>query len=335
MNCISTAASGFLRYGALHFSKDAVTRSDNIKNTVDRDLNDSGLDKKDLEQNVIIIDLRGEGQCDKVIAPVVQYLRSIPVKQVAVVFNAKVDTAKLDYPAVSITAAMADHGSWFSNLKNKPKILDTDCDFLCLMRSPNRSRAKLANRLLSEVSSLRISFGSMCESHELVQFDAWLPNRRLPLLLDGPVVRDSRNLEHAMDNPIFRKCAINVVAETSSQWPDTWNSIFVTEKTFKAFGMFQLPIWWAVPGLVKCVRSLGFDLFDDVIDHSYDNENDEDRRLDMVIYQIKQLESINPTALRDKFKHRLYANWQKLDELIETLPKDFNDILSMLAMPKS
>jgi hypothetical protein len=332
MNCIRQRRPGLLHYSALHFAPDYIDTVALAEATVIRDLNDSGLTINDLKFNTVLLDFSCEGQCDKFIKNVITYLRSVPALNIAVIFNAKVNVAELDYTAVSATDIMANHQGWFTALKQHALIQDTDCDFLCLMRRPSHSRAKLASQLLEEVDSIRISFGSMCLSpNELVDHQHYFSDHSLPLLLDGITVRDHRNLEYQVDSALFRKCAVNIIVESSSQTDsNSWHSIFVTEKTFKAFGMLQLPIWWSVPGVVDCVRTMGFDVFDDIIDHSYDQEFNEDQRLGMLIKQLKRLESKNLAQLRSELMPRLTANWNTLDHICNANFGQFRRILKDL-----
>ena len=331
MNCIRRANAWVLHYSALHFAKEYVATVETTKALVERDLRDSGLSIDDLKHNAVLLDFRGEGQCDKLIINMIAYLRSIPVKNVAVIFSTEVDTSKLNYPALSLVDSLADHCQWFTRLKQQSHLWETKCDFLCLMRRPSTARAKLARRLLSEFKNLRISFGAMCQPMELVDYRSWFPDHTLPLLLDGMIPRNKDFLEHDAINPLFRTCAVNIIAESSAQAdPMSWNSILVTEKTFKAFGMLQLPVWWAVPGVVNCTRNMGFDLFDDIIDHSYDNEQDEDLRLEVVIKELKKLEKLNLAQLRTDLKPRLIRNWERLDDIVQSQSDQFTSILKVL-----
>ena len=62
-----------------------------------------------------------------------------------------------------------------------------------------------------------------------------------------------------------------------------------TEKTTKAFAMNQIPLILATPGMVHTLRSMNFDMFDDVIDHSYDKENCIENRMNMILEQLKKV----------------------------------------------
>lgn len=62
--------------------------------------------------------------------------------------------------------------------------------------------------------------------------------------------------------------------------------MMATEKITKAFAMNQIPLILATPGMIHKLRSMNFDLFDDVIDHSYDEECCVVKRMDLIIEQL-------------------------------------------------
>ena len=67
------------------------------------------------------------------------------------------------------------------------------------------------------------------------------------------------------------------------------------------------------------VRQLGFDLFDDIVDHGYDNILDETERRNAVISQIQNLDNrfslTDCQILRKNVWARLQSNYQLLDRL--------------------
>jgi predicted choloylglycine hydrolase len=87
----------------------------------------------------------------------------------------------------------------------------------------------------------------------------------------------------------------------------------LSEKTFKAFAWHQIPIFNATKGHVDKVRSLGFDLFDDIINHNYDaapnNYMQKLKILNEISKFLKNYNSINDiNNLRKGIFHRLQAN---------------------------
>jgi hypothetical protein len=72
---------------------------------------------------------------------------------------------------------------------------------------------------------------------------------------------------------VYSSAAVNIVTET--QYSDVTG--IVTEKTLMAFAAEQIPIVIGHPGIVEHCRRMGFDMFDDIVDTSYDSiDNDQE-----------------------------------------------------------
>ena len=67
-------------------------------------------------------------------------------------------------------------------------------------------------------------------------------------------------------SPLYSQCAVNIVTETQY---DAWPGI-VTEKTLQAMIAGQVPVVIGHPGIVQDCQELGFDMFEDLVDVSYD-----------------------------------------------------------------
>ena len=94
------------------------------------------------------------------------------------------------------------------------------------------------------------------------------------------------NLESIDSNFIetktFEQSFINIVNETD--FDD--KTIHITEKSLKPFYYYQYPIFVAPYEHCKYLRDYGFDFFDDIIDHSYDNEKNNKKRIFMIIEEL-------------------------------------------------
>jgi hypothetical protein len=65
---------------------------------------------------------------------------------------------------------------------------------------------------------------------------------------------------------VYGSCAFNIVTETLyNEYPGLYS-----EKTLLAFLAHQIPIMISTPRMVEKLRLLGFDMFDDIVDHGYD-----------------------------------------------------------------
>ena len=103
-------------------------------------------------------------------------------------------------------------------------------------------------------------------------------------------VEDYIQLEH-LTIESYKNSYINIVAESHFDYKE--NDVHITEKSFKPFYYFQIPIFLASYHHIKMLRQeYEFDVFDDLIDHSYDNEIDDVKRFHMVINEIKRLSNM-------------------------------------------
>jgi hypothetical protein len=95
---------------------------------------------------------------------------------------------------------------------------------------------------------------------------------------------------------------------------------FFTEKSAKPFLMSQMPLFIAAPGYVNQLRILGFDVFDDILDHSYDREDYIFKRCDMVFDELKRLTNLYTldgwnAIMRERLTHRFHRNFMLMKEL--------------------
>lgn len=81
---------------------------------------------------------------------------------------------------------------------------------------------------------------------------------------------------------------VNLVTET--KFFDNENVIQISEKSFKPFFHYQFPMILATHHHIKAMKEkYDFDFFDDVIDHSYDNEPNQKKRFNLFANEVKRL----------------------------------------------
>jgi hypothetical protein len=143
-----------------------------------------------------------------------------------------------------------------------------------------------------------------------------------------PIIYDTEYLGTSADNihlP-FLDAVYNVVVESAfedylnlKKHPDLSYFMLVgpdplmSEKTTKAFGSYQIPVFVASKGYVSGIRSLGFDVFDDIVDHSYDNIVDPYQRMVFVANEIERL--VNIKLPDNNLKARLIKNHNMIKDL--------------------
>ena len=99
---------------------------------------------------------------------------------------------------------------------------------------------------------------------------------------------------------------------------------FLTEKSEKCFLLEQVPLWVAPPGQAKLAKQWGFDIFDDLVDHSYDQQTDPHLRIKMVADQLQKVCGMSMDALRD-FKQQNRSRFETNRQLCFDLRNNHHD----------
>ena len=330
MSCIVRNRPGMLQYGAAHYITDQMHTPGYCEQQIVSDCERSGISTEEFAQSKIVLSFLDEGFGPSEIAPLTDILLHSHLGRFIVLFNAHVAVDQLPYSARCFTAWLINRSEYQLDQLDYDFDIALDCKFLCLLRRPTLNRARLARFFLDNIGldTVRLSFGSGAQAG-LDRYQDMV-GRELPLLVDG--ILTDRVKEFDIANPKFHSCLFNIAAETSSQSEANWRSVFLTEKTWKAIMQRQIPIWYGVPGLVEHVRSLGFDTFDDILDHHYDAIQDETQRHQSVfdlIVQLNQQYSLGDCqTLRQQLQPRLEANFEQLLQYFRTNRRQvFNAIL--------
>lgn len=170
--------------------------------------------------------------------------------------------------------------------------------FVMLARIPKTHRVLAAAEILSRGLDRYgyLSCGCGDHGHGNAEVYNMVPDTirgRFPLMLPGDSFNEIQTVEFTVASTTRREITgafCSVIAETSHDLmaPNVCTA-FMTEKSEKAFLLHQIPLWVAAPRQVALARDWGFDVFDDLIDHSYDDEPDGHRRIGMVVAQLERL----------------------------------------------
>lgn len=106
--------------------------------------------------------------------------------------------------------------------------------------------------------------------------------------------------------PALTDSYIHLITETT-----VIPKIFISEKTWKPIASRQFFLTFGNPGTVEFLRSLGVDVFDDIVDHTYDKELDWNSRLLQIHQEIKRLVDLDLQDLWNQTSQRRQANFDK------------------------
>jgi hypothetical protein len=211
---------------------------------------------------------------------------------------------------------MTNHSGWLDHFKtldiNFTGIV-RDRTLACLIRRRSDQRSRLVREILQRFNPEQyyLSYASMID---YTTYDP-IAETHIPILLDGPT---PGNEQHRLSDQRIFRALINLIAETSNQDDSySWQTRFITEKTFKCFAWHQIPIWWTVPGVVSDIRDLGFDVFDDVMqNHDYDQFEDPNARLSRILeildHAMRRIKFLGLQEYSTRMMPRLEKNWQHL-----------------------
>lgn len=201
--------------------------------------------------------------------------------------------------------------------------------FLCQNRRPKNHRLALLtllknkNILKDDIIDWSLTYGSMNQSFtELTKYQFYINFDNIKLFNDYKEIiskpkltfyeqdvnwwnhEDDYQAWNHLDLTTFNESYINIITESHFDIED----IHLTEKTFKPFYYFQLPIFLGSYHHIKKLKSEhDLFLFDDFINHSYDDEKDNVKRMDMVIDEIIRLSS-----MRNEIENYYKSNISKL-----------------------
>ena len=141
----------------------------------------------------------------------------------------------------------------------------------------------------------------------------------------------SQTLTHIENFESYINSYVNITTE--SAFDRQKNTIHISEKSFKPFFYYQFPIMVASQHHIKKMKELyGLDFFDDIINHSYDNEPDHKKRLKMIVKEIKRINDNKDLFVRfyrnnqDRFEN----NKQKTIGLLDFINKDYDFFKSLI-----
>lgn len=215
------------------------------------------------------------------------------------------------------------HPSWEDNSEILPESREYKLVYLARLARPHRLTlaVELLERNLTEETIL--SCGWM--GWDYPSFSKYIPEKYrqvFPIsLAEESNIEDTSILKNWGVNSKIRASVFNLISETSFDHvpingaSNYWQKSVISEKTIKPYILRQFPIWLAPMGAVEEQRNLGFDVFDDLIDHTYDTEYRPYHRLELVAKEVERL--YNRYSIEDMRK-LLTEKWNRLERNVIT-----------------
>ena len=120
-------------------------------------------------------------------------------------------------------------------------------------------------------------------------------------------------------HPIYSQAFCQVITETTLDHP------WITEKTIEPI-LAQKPfLILGAPGIHQKLVDMGFYLYDDIFDYSFDSEPDTQKRIDAIMDNLKTLQDKNLNDVYRKISHVAWNNANKFLQIVReqrNVPKD-------------
>lgn len=114
-----------------------------------------------------------------------------------------------------------------------------------------------------------------------------------------PLVNSGVSFDTQFAAEFYKSIALDIVTETALDYPYP----YVTEKTLRPIAAKRMFIVLGPKGIIKLLRSHGFQTFEDIIDESYDGIEDPELRFLAVVREIEKFCSRSIESIRE-----FYAN---------------------------
>lgn len=288
-------------------------------------------------------------------------------KEVVVLSNSIYSTKNIPFTHYFFPGACVNVGDWYEKTQSLEidwQNINIDKQFLLLVRRPTQRRIEFVRDVLLALNNeesgfeppkyefVRASCGCWDLQDVVIESDKIRPqlvklnttNSEQPKK-EITVVRQNKHYpDHLLPyiypliidgNPNFDRgltptdlrfftTLVNIVCESLDADTDAIN---ISEKSFKPFAWHQIPIWHSSPGTVNVVREMGFDVFDDIFDHRYDNELVYKNRKNMIINQLivfknKFVDIQNANSLRQELYTRFENNNCLLEKIVNKEKED-------------
>ena len=118
---------------------------------------------------------------------------------------------------------------------------------------------------------------------------------------------------------------LNSYVEFVSETSFNEKSFNITEKTLHFIYGCNYPIMISSPGVVKFLREMGIDMFDDIIDHSYDDIEDPCDRIVQAINKNIDILTVDLNTLRKQWESDKYRMEQNIKFVQTKLAKFYRD----------
>jgi hypothetical protein len=137
------------------------------------------------------------------------------------------------------------------------------------------------------------------------------------ILYMQPIPYNNNENLFSSDEYYVRDSYVNIISESKCDSYD--GAFFITEKSIKPFVLQQIPIFLGPTNIANHFKKYGFDLFEDIIDHSYDVKEDLDLKIDLIYKELNKIQKLNLFDIFKQIENRLQHNYNVYLNMISNI----------------
>lgn len=149
-----------------------------------------------------------------------------------------------------------------------------------------------------------------------------------PMILDELPENFSKNTVYGNSINHYSQTFFSIVSETNIDVK------FITEKIYKPIANQHPFIVLGASGILKWLRSQGYETFPEMFDESYDQETEHAKRIYMILDQVEKFCNLSIEEKQKKFnsiKHKLIHNKEHyFSSAIESSKKEFENLIRII-----
>ena len=222
---------------------------------------------------------------------------------------------------------------FYSKLLNKHKIeFSVNREFLFMCHNKRMKSHRLAVLAFFKKTNIinDVDWSFVFDSESNVDYNlSPTLKEEIDTILKNGTVKSKYEIDHVFKfgdpgdyicEDTFRNAYLNITTETNFITED----VHITEKSFKPFFFYQIPIFLSSAFHVKNLKEIyEFDLFEDVVNHDYDNETNFKKRFSLVCDEINRIYNN-----RDEIKKFIINNKERFlknNEIVSNIINDRTD----------
>ena len=236
-----------------------------------------------------------------------------PQQHLLVFDHVNIQDALSEYPCICLPTLLARENQEFIRQQISPDWNNKTKTFNFMINKPRPNRVRLLELVEKfKLTNFSHSLAWMANDINSIAVTRYVFGSEIVLargLRCGPI-KNAQIYQGLLQKSVFEPSCVSLITEPAYEEKEA----IATEKTLMALYSGTIPIWVGGWRIADYLSSMGFDVFDDVVDHSYQHEATAELRCDRAIELNLKLLTDFDFARRSADVNRLQHNYNLLQQ---------------------